>query len=175
LLEGHGAALVKLRLDRGLVAPSSEAPPRSGVGRPFEWDSASLGGWTPPRARSSLDRELNTPSSKVPSRSRTSRARCLHTCTPDRGIECTGMRRCTGQGQIYATTRLGIMPRHYSANSPGKAIPATVRRCAAWLATISWHCATHSRTADAPHPRKRTVELSKGRQTTTPRPHRTTP
>jgi hypothetical protein len=34
----------KFRLDRGLVAPSSEAPPRSGAGRPLERDSASIGG-----------------------------------------------------------------------------------------------------------------------------------
>jgi hypothetical protein len=45
-----------------------------------------------------------------------------------------------------------------------------VRRCAAWSATTPWHYATHSRTADAPHPRKRTAEPSKGRRTTTPRP-----
>jgi hypothetical protein len=47
-----------------------------------------------------------------------------------------------------------------------------VRRCAAWLATTPWHCATHSRTSDAPHPRKRTAEPSKGRRTITPRPHK---
>jgi hypothetical protein len=74
------------------------------------------GGWTPPRARSRLDRELNTPSSEVPPRSRTSRACYLHTCSPDRGIECTDMRRRTGQRRIHATTRLGITPRHCSAN-----------------------------------------------------------
>jgi hypothetical protein len=62
------------------------------------------------------------------------------------------------------------MPRHCSANSRGKAIPATVRRCAAWSATTPWHYATHSCTAGAPHPQGRTVESSKGRRTTTPRP-----
>jgi hypothetical protein len=174
LLEGHGAALIKLRFARGLVAPSSEAPPRVGFGLPLERDSALLGCWTPPRARSRLDRELNAPSSEVLPRSRTSRAHLLPTCSPNRGIECTDMRRCTGQRRIHATTRLGITPRHYSANSPGEAIPATVRRCTAWSATIPRHCATHSRTADAPHPRKRTAEPSKGRRMTTPRPHRTT-
>jgi hypothetical protein len=64
------------------------------------------------------------------------------------------------------------MPRHCSANSPGEAIPATVRHRAAGSATTSWHCATHSRTADASHPRKRTAEPSKRRRTTTPRPCR---
>jgi hypothetical protein len=59
-LEGGDAALVKLRLARGPVAPSSEVPPRSRAWRPFERDSASLGGWTPP-------------SSEVSSRSRAER------------------------------------------------------------------------------------------------------
>jgi hypothetical protein len=45
-----------------------------------------------------------------------------------------------------------------------------VQRCATGSATTLWHCATHSRTADASHPRKRTSEPSKGRRTTTPRP-----
>jgi hypothetical protein len=47
-------------------------------------------------------------------------------------------------------------------------------RCATWPATTPWHCATHSRTADVPHPRKRTTEPSKGRRMTTPRPPGTT-
>jgi hypothetical protein len=64
------------------------------------------------------------------------------------------------------------MPRHFSANSRGAAIPTTVRRCAAWSATTPWHCATHSRTAGASHPREGTTEPSKGRRTTTPRPCR---
>jgi hypothetical protein len=62
------------------------------------------------------------------------------------------------------------MPRHCSANSRGEAIPATVQRYVAWLATTPWHCAAHSRTAGAPHPRKRTAEPSKGRRKTMPCP-----
>jgi hypothetical protein len=54
------------------------------------------------------------------------------------------------------------MPRHCSARSPSEAIPAVVPHCAAWSATTPWHCTTHSRTASAPHPRKRTAEPSKG-------------
>jgi hypothetical protein len=64
------------------------------------------------------------------------------------------------------------MPRHCSANSRGAAIPATVRRCVAWSATTPWHCATHSRTVGAPHPREGTAEPSKGRRTTMPCPCR---
>jgi hypothetical protein len=35
-----------------------------------------------------------------------------------------------------------------------------------------WHCATHSRTAYAPHPQKRTTKPSRGRQMTTLGPHK---
>jgi hypothetical protein len=60
--------------------------------------------------RSRLDRELDAPSSKVPPRSRASRARCLHTCSPDRGIQCTDICRRPGQRRIHATTRLESCP-----------------------------------------------------------------
>jgi hypothetical protein len=50
-LEGYGAAPVQIRLAHGSAAPSSEFPSRSRAGHPLERDSASLGGWTPPRAR----------------------------------------------------------------------------------------------------------------------------
>jgi hypothetical protein len=82
-LEGGDATLVKLRLTRGPVAPREKVPPRSRAGHPSEGDSTSLGGWTPPRARSRLDQELSAPLSRFPSRSRASRARRLHTCSPD--------------------------------------------------------------------------------------------
>jgi hypothetical protein len=59
-------------------------------------------------------------------------------------------------------TRLGIMPRRCSTNSPGEAIPATMRRCVVRSGSTPRHCATHSRTAGTPHPRKRTAEPSKG-------------
>jgi hypothetical protein len=42
----------------------------------------------------------------------------------------------------------------------------------AWPATTPWHRATHSRTADVPHPRIRTAKPSEGRRTTTPRPRK---
>jgi hypothetical protein len=74
--------------------------------------------------------------------------------------------------QLHTTTRMKITHRHCSANSLGVAIPATMRRCAAWPATTPWHCATCSRTADAPPPRKRTTEPSKGRRTTMPHPRK---
>jgi hypothetical protein len=41
-LEGHNATLTRLRLTRGLDAPSGETPPRSRAGRPLGRDSASL-------------------------------------------------------------------------------------------------------------------------------------
>jgi hypothetical protein len=60
------------------------------------------------------------------------------------------------------------MLRHSSTNSRDAAIPATVRRCAAWSATTPWHCATHFRMAGAPHPREGMAEPSKGTRKTTP-------
>jgi hypothetical protein len=54
------------------------------------------------------------------------------------------------------------MPRCCSANFPGEAIPATMWRCAVRPGSTPRHCATHSRTAGTPHPRKRTAEPSKG-------------
>jgi hypothetical protein len=64
-LEGYSATPVQLRLARGQVAPSGEVPSQSRAGRPLKRDSASLGGWTPPRARSRLDREPSTPLEQV--------------------------------------------------------------------------------------------------------------
>jgi hypothetical protein len=136
-------------------------PPRAGVRITLGLDA--------PRARPHLNREPSASSSKFPSRSRASRARRLNTCSPGRGIQCTDICRCPSQRRIHTTTRLGITPRHCSANSPGEAIPATVRRCAAGSGTTLWRYATYSRTADALHPRKRTAKPSKGRRTTTPR------
>jgi hypothetical protein len=54
------------------------------------------------------------------------------------------------------------MPRRCSANSPGEAIPATVRRYAARPVSVPQHCAAHSRTVDAPCHQKRTAEPPKG-------------
>jgi hypothetical protein len=66
------------------------------------------------------------------------------------------------------------MSRRCSANPTGEAIPATVRHCAVRLVSAPWHCATHSRTTGAPHPRRTTVEPSKGGRTPVPRSPRTT-
>jgi hypothetical protein len=41
-LEGHNAVLTRLRLARGLDAPSGKTPPRSRAGRPLRRDSVSL-------------------------------------------------------------------------------------------------------------------------------------
>jgi hypothetical protein len=48
-LEGPGAILPKLRLARGLDAPSGKAPPRLRVGCPLGRDSSSLEGCAHPR------------------------------------------------------------------------------------------------------------------------------
>jgi hypothetical protein len=59
-------------------------------------------------------------------------------------------------------TRLGVISQRCSANPPGEAIPATVRHYAVRPVSAPRHYATHSRTAGAPPPRKRTAEPSKG-------------
>jgi hypothetical protein len=59
-------------------------------------------------------------------------------------------------------TRLGIMPRRCSANSPGEAIPTTMRRCTIRPGSTPRHYSIHSRTTEMPHPRKRTAEPMKG-------------
>jgi hypothetical protein len=46
------------------------------------------------------------------------------------------------------------MPRCCSTNSLGEPIPATVGDCATWPVSALWHCAAHSRTANAPRPRR---------------------
>jgi hypothetical protein len=43
------------------------------------------------------------------------------------------------------------------------------------MVSAPYHCAAHSHTTDAPHPRKRTAEPSKGGRTPVPRLPRTTP
>jgi hypothetical protein len=55
-LEGQSVVLTRLRLARGLDAPSGETPPRSRAGHSLGRNSASLEGWTPPRARLRLAR-----------------------------------------------------------------------------------------------------------------------
>jgi hypothetical protein len=59
-------------------------------------------------------------------------------------------------------TRLGVISRHCSTNPPGEVIPTTIRHCVVRPVSAPRHCATHSRTAGAPPPQKRTVEPSKG-------------
>jgi hypothetical protein len=72
------------------------------------------------------------------------------------------------------------MPRRAWESRPGTALPTPPVRPSPPLcdvvrhgrATTLWHCATHSHTANSPHPRKRTVEPSKGRRATMLPPHK---
>jgi hypothetical protein len=107
LTRGSDDPWTGLRLARGLDAPSREAPPRSRAKRPLERVSVSLEGFTGPPPPYLLLRQRHL----------------MHW-----HLQAPSQRR------IHATTRLWIMPRHCSANSRGAAIPATVRRCAAWSA-----------------------------------------
>jgi hypothetical protein len=102
-----------------LVAPSGGTPPRSGVGHPLERGPVSIESRAPPRASLRLARGHHGPATSIPA--------------PPAGVfNALTIRRRPGQRRIHATTRLGIAPRHYAANSPGDAIPAIVQRCAAW-------------------------------------------
>jgi hypothetical protein len=150
-LEGWTPPRARFRLAQGSDAPSGQILPRSRTGRH-------------PRVRLRLAQGLDTPSSGVPPRSKASRARCSNTYSPDRGIQCTEICRHQGQRRIHATplTRLEITPRRCSANPLGEAIPAVVRYCAVRPVSALRHCAIHSCTAGAPHPRKRMAEPSKG-------------
>jgi hypothetical protein len=156
-LEGYGAAPVQIRLARGSDAPSSGAPPRSGGWTPpHARGPASVEGRAPPRASFRLARGDHRPAASIPA--------------PPAGAF---------NALTFPGAKSKANPRHYA---PGNHAPAllhrlttAVRHCAAWSATTPWHCTIHSRTAGAPHPRKRMAEPSKGRRTTTPRPHGTAP
>jgi hypothetical protein len=83
---------------------------------------------------------------------------------PTGGFNALTFAGAQGQRRLHAAPLacLGTMPRRCSANPPGEAIPATVRFCAVRPVSALRHYATHSCTVGVPHPRKRTVEPSKG-------------
>jgi hypothetical protein len=81
-LEGDNAVPLKLRLARGLDAPSGKTPPRSRATHPLRQDSTSLEGWTPPRVILRLARGLCAPSGGTPARLRLSRVRRPAAPTP---------------------------------------------------------------------------------------------
>jgi hypothetical protein len=130
-LEGYGAAPVQLRLACGSVASSSEAPSRSRVGRPLEWDSASLGGWTPPLARGPALIE-----SRAPPRASFCLARGDH--------EPTASIPAPPAGAFNALTSAGVKVKGESTplraweSCPGTA-PPTLRRCATLCSMVSNH------------------------------------
>jgi hypothetical protein len=79
-----------------------------------------------------------------------------HTCSRTRVRAFNALTR-----QSRAIIRLGITPRRCSANSLGEPIPATIGDCTVWPVSAPWHCAAHSRTTNAPRPRRgacRTLE-----------------
>jgi hypothetical protein len=150
-LEGHNTALTKPRLARGLDAPQV-------------W-SASLEGWSPPRASLRLVRGshgLTAPAPAPPTRA-------FNALSP------AGSQVKDESTHAIPLTRLGIISWRCSANPPGESIPTTVRHCAVRPGSAPWHCATHSRMADTQHPRKRTAEPLKRGRTPIPRSPRATP
>jgi hypothetical protein len=129
-LEGYGAAPVQIRLARGSVAPSSEVPSRSRVRRPLEWDSTSLGGWTPPRSRPSLDREPSDPRAS------------FHLARGDHGP--AAFIPAHPAGAFNALTSAGVQVKGESTplrawESCPATTPPTPRHCAALCGMVSNH------------------------------------
>jgi hypothetical protein len=180
-LEGYSTTSRQIRLARGVDHPIERGSVSLKGRTTLERDSASLEGWTPPPPRASprLDREPNAPSIKSPSRSRASRATAPIPAPPAGAFNALTPACVQVKGKST--------PLHAWESCPGTApptplsrpllrrLPATVRRCAARSATAPRHCTTHSRTASALRPRKRTMEPSKGRCASTLRPHGTAP
>jgi hypothetical protein len=88
---------------------TAKSPPRSRAGRPLGRISASLEGWTPPRANLRLARGLDAPSGESPPRSgagrpsgesppcsRPLRARSPHAHSPDQSIKFSDTTRAPG-------------------------------------------------------------------------------
>jgi hypothetical protein len=114
-------------------APSGKLPPRSRAGRPLGRISASLEGWTPPRANLRLARGLDAPSGESPPRSgagrpsgesppcsRPLRARSPHAHSPDQSIKFSDTTRAPGSK---------ANPRHAGPLTPlGNHIPALFRQ-----------------------------------------------
>jgi hypothetical protein len=150
---------VRFCLARGSVAPSGGIPPRSGLGTPLGRGPVSIESRAPPRASYRLARGHHGPAAFIPA---------------------------PPAGAFNALTFAGAQVKDESTllraweSRPGTALPTPLARpspplCdAVWhgQATTPWRCTTHSRTAGAPHPRKRMAEPSKGRRTTTPRPRK---
>jgi hypothetical protein len=122
-------------------------------------------GWSPPRVSLRLARGSRGLAAPVP----TAPTEPFNALTP------TGAQVKDESTHAVPLTCLGVISWRCSANPPGEAIPATVHQCVVRPVSAPRHCATHSHTAGAPHPRKRTAEPSKGGRTPVPRSPRTTP
>jgi hypothetical protein len=102
--------------------------------------SASLEGSRLLRAGSALLEGSSPPRSRPPHE---------HTCSRTRVRTFNALTQ-----QSRAIMRLGITPRRCSANSLGGTHPRHCGDCATWPVLAPWHCSAHSRTANAPRPRR---------------------
>jgi hypothetical protein len=148
---------VRFCLARGSIVPSGGTPLRSGDGRPLERDPVSIESRAPPQASLRLTRGHHGPAASIPA--------------PPAGafnaLIIVGARvKGESMPRSAQESRPGTMPLTPPAR-PSPPLCNTVRH---GQATTPWHCATHSRTAYAPHPRKRMAQPSKAKRTTTPRP-----
>jgi hypothetical protein len=140
---------VRFRLARGTDAPSSGIPPRSGAGCPLERGPVSIESRAPPRASFRLARGHHGPAAYTPAPSAGAFNELTFADVQVKG-ESTPLRAWESRPGTAPLTPLA---------RPSPPLCNTVRR------GQQQPC-----TADAPHPRKRMAEPSKGRRTTTPRP-----
>jgi hypothetical protein len=148
---------VELRFARWWRCCTGKTPPRSRAEHSFEWDSASLWGWTPPRARSRLDRELSAPSSRFLSRSRASRPTASILAPPTGGFNALTF---TG-----AWVKDESMPRRAWESRPGTAPPTPPTRPSPPLCDAVRHGQQQPRGIVPPTPVRSTRRtLEKGRQ-----------
>jgi hypothetical protein len=117
---------------RGRPEWPSRRPPRAG--------SASLAGSNLPRAGSASLEGSSPPRSRPPHK---------RTCSRTRTRAFNALTQ-----QSRAITRLGITPRRCSANSLEENHPRHCRELCGMASVSPAHCAAHSRTANAPHPRR---------------------
>jgi hypothetical protein len=130
----HGSEAPGRPIKQLAPAPLGETPLRSRGTAPYQRNSVSLEGWTPPQERLRLARGLDATSGRTPPRSRLSRVRRSRTHSPDWSIKCSDTTRAPGSRvnprHAVPLIRLGIISRRCFANPPGEAIPSTVRHCA---------------------------------------------
>jgi hypothetical protein len=124
--EAHGPGNLSGPSSGQLRHPSGETPLRSRGPVPYHRNSASLEGWTPPRAKLRLTRGLDAPSGETPPRSRAGRplgrdSASLEGWTPPRVRLRLAQGLCTPSGGSLSRLRL-LRVHHSRTHSPDRSI-----------------------------------------------------